>query len=140
MIKNTRNGKAWIYEKNARVTYILFQEQEYTTGTLNTLLDSSVIFGKDTIAIKDIAGIRKKNPIHKIARIVGMPLMLIGSLLMGQGAASVYSNPDSEGRIKSFLLGATIFIAGYIPYELYREDLTVGFGGEWTLEIHQGKP
>ena len=138
LIKNIRNGKAWMYEKNSRITFICFNQQEYTTAILNNLLDSSVVFGKDTIALKSIAGIRKKNPLHNISRVIGMPLMLIGSLFMGQGAASMYSNPATKGGIQMLLIGAGIFSLGYIPYELSLEDLTVGFGGEWTLEIARG--
>lgn len=139
LIKNIRTGKAWMYEKNSRITYIRFHEQDYQTGILIDLLDSSVVLNKDTIALKSIAGVRKKNSFHTVSRIIGMPLMLIGSLLMGQGAASIYSDPDSEGGIKNFLLGATVFIVGYIPYELNLEELTVGFEGEWTLEIYRGQ-
>ncbi|MEK6616812.1 MAG: hypothetical protein AABZ32_12035 [Bacteroidota bacterium] len=140
LIKNSKNEKAWMYEKNSRITYIQFHEQEYTIGILNALLDSAVVIGKDTVGIKNIAGIRKKNPLHHIARIAGMPLMLIGSLFMGQGAANMYFNPDSDGGIKLFLLGAGVFAVGYIPYELNLEDLTVGFGGEWTIQIYRGGP
>lgn len=139
LVRNIRNGKAWMYEKNARVTYILFGEQEYRTSILNELLDSSVVFGKDTIPLKRISGVRKKNPVHNFTRIAGIPLMLVGSLFMGQGAASVYSNPDTEGGIKFFLLGAGIFALGYVPYELTMEDLTVGFDGKWTIEIFRGE-
>jgi hypothetical protein len=135
LIKNTKTGVVWMYEKNARVTYIKFHEDEYKTGILNALLDSSVVFGKDTVLLKDIAGIRKKGTLHKMARVVGMPLMLIGSLLMGNGAASIYSNPDSDVGIKLFLTGAAIFTLGYMPYEISMEDLTVGIGGEWTIQI-----
>lgn len=138
LIKNSKNGKAWMYEKNARVTYIRFHEDEYTTGILNALLDSAVVFGKDTIAIKNIAGIRKKNHLHNLARIAGMPLMLIGSIFMGEGAAGIYSNPKSDGGTKLLLLGAGVFTLGYLPYALDMEDLTVGFGGEWKLEICKG--
>lgn len=127
-----------MYEKNARVTYIKFHEDEYTTGILNALLDSSVVFGKDTVRLKDIAGIRKKNPIHNIARIAGLPLMLIGSLFMSDGIANMYSHPESDGGTKLFLLGAGIFAAGYLPYQLNMVDLTVGFGGEWKIEICRG--
>ena len=127
-----------MYEKNSKITYIQFHEQEYTTGILNTLLDSAVVLGKDTIALKDIAAIRKKNHLHNIARIAGMPLMLIGSLFMGQGAANMYSNPDSDSGIKLFLMGAGVFAVGYIPYGLNLQDLTVGFGGEWTIQIYKG--
>ena len=138
LIKNIRSGKAWMYERNARITYICFGQQEYKTGILNDLLDSSLVFGKDTIPVKSIAGIRKKNPLHNISRVIGMPLMLIGSLFMGQGAASMYSNPESSGGVEVLLLGAAVFSLGYIPYELSLEDLTVGFAGEWTLEIYRG--
>lgn len=138
LVKNNRNGKAWMYEKNARVTYICFGEQEYKTAILNTLLDSSVVFGKDTVLLKNIAGVRKKNPIHNLSRVIGMPLMFIGSLFMGQGAASMYSDPASPGGIRALLLGAGIFSLGYIPYELSLEDLRVGFQGEWTIEIYRG--
>lgn len=138
LIKNIKNGKAWMYEKNARVTYICFGQQEYKTAILNNLLDSSVVFGKDTVPVSDIAGIRKKNPLHNLSRVIGMPMMFIGSLFMGQGAASMYSNPDSKGGIQALLLGAAVFSLGYIPYELSLEDLTVGFKGEWTLEIYRG--
>lgn len=138
IVKNIRTGKAWMYEKNSRITYILFNEPEYATGILNALLDSAVVLGKDTIALKDIAGLRKKSPGHNIARIVGMPLMLIGSLFMGQGIADMYSNSDSGPGVKAFLLGAGIFSIGYIPYELNMEDLTVGYGGRWMLQISKG--
>lgn len=127
-----------MYEKNSRVTYILFHEQEYTTGILNALLDSSVVFGKDTVRLKDIAGIRKKSPSHNITRIIGLPLMLIGSLFMGDGVAGMISNPDSDGGTKLFLLGAGVFALGYIPYMFEMKDLTVGFKGEWSLEICKG--
>ena len=139
LIKNLRNGKAWMYEKNSRVTYICFGEQEYSTGIINGFIDTSaVIFGKDTVVLKNIAGIRKKTPYHTIARIAGMPLMLIGSLFMGEGAANMYSNPDSDGGIKLFLVGAGVFALGYLPYELNLADLTAGIGGEWSIEICRG--
>ena len=64
LIRNIKNGNAWMYEKNSRVTYIKFKEDEYTTGILHALLDSAVVFGKDTVLLKEIAGVRKKNPIH----------------------------------------------------------------------------
>ena len=139
VIKNNRNGKAWMYEKNARLTYILFGDLEYKTAILNDILDSSVVFGKDTVAIKRIAGIRKKNTLHHITRVVGMPLMLIGSLFMGQGAAGIYSNTDKSGSLAFFLLGAGVFSLGYIPYEMSMEDLTLGSDGKWSLEIYRGK-
>ena len=136
LIKNIKTEKAWMYEKNARVTYILFHQQEYSTGILNGFIDSTaVIFGKDTVELKDIAGVRKKNPIHNIARIAGMPLMLIGSLFMGEGGANMFSDPNSEGGISIFLVGAGVFALGYAPYGLNLEDLTVGFNGEWTIAI-----
>jgi hypothetical protein len=139
LIKNIKNGKAWMYEKNSTVTYILFHEQEYSTGILNALLDSSIVLGKDTIPLKSIAGIRKKNPLHNVARVVGMPLMLVGSVFMGQGAANMFSEPNSDGGVKLFLTGAVIFAAGYVPYGLSLQDLTVGFGGDWTLVIKNGE-
>ena len=140
LIRNIKNGKAWMYEKNSRVTYILFHEQEYSTGILNDLIDSTaVVFGKDTVALKDIAGIQKKNPIHKIARIAGMPFMIIGTLMMGEGAANMYSDPNSGGGIQAFLFGAGVFALGYAPYGLELEDLTVGFNGEWTLRISRNE-
>ena len=138
LVRNNKDGSAWMYEKNSRVTYIKFHEDEYTTGTLNALLDSAVVFGKDTILLKDIAGVRKKNPVHKIARVAGLPVMLIGSLLMGDGFANMYSHPDSDGGTKLFLLGAGFFALGYLPYQLNLEDLSVGFGGDWKLEICKG--
>ena len=140
LIRNNRSGKAWMYEKSATVTYIRFHEQEYSTEVLNALLDSAVVFGKDTVQLKDIAGVRKKNPLHNIARIMGMPLMLIGSLFMGEGAASMYASPESDGGVKFFLTGAAVFALGYLPYGLSLEDLTVGFEGEWTISIFRGEP
>ena len=128
-----------MYEKGSRITYICFGEDEYTTGILNAILDSSVILGKDTIILKHIAGIRKKAPGHKLARIAGMPFMLIGSLFMGEGVAGMYSNPDSNGGIRLFLIGAGIFTIGYIPFQLDMKDLTVGFRGEWTISIVRKK-
>ncbi len=127
-----------MYEKNAKVTYILFNESEYTTARLTSLLDSSVVFGKDTVKLKDIAGIRKKSPSHTIFMIAGMPMMLIGSIFMGDGLAVIVSNPNSDGGKKLFLLGAGVFIVGYIPFIFHRTDLTVGFKGEWSLEICKG--
>lgn len=135
LVKNNVTGKSWLYKKKSKVTYLRFQDTEYSKGVLRAVLDSSVIFGKDTVALLEIAGIQKKNPIHHITRIAGMPLMLIGSLLMGQGAANFYSDPGSDRAIQGFLLGAGIFAVGYIPYELNLADLSVGIGGEWKLEI-----
>lgn len=129
-----------MYEKNARVTYIRYGDVEYRMGIINELLDSTaVVFGKDTVPLKEIAGLRKKNPAHNVARIIGMPLMLVGSLFMGQGAASLYSNPETGGGIQTFLIGAGVFALGYVPYEMSMEDLTVGLDGKWTLEIYHGK-
>lgn len=127
-----------MYEKNSRITYIQFHEEEYTTGILNTLLDSAVVLGYDTVQLKNIAGIRKKSPSHNITRILGMPLMLIGSIFMGDGIAGMISNSDSESGTKLFLLGAGVFAVGYIPYMISIEDLTVGFKGEWSVEICRG--
>ena len=127
-----------MYEKNARVTYIKFRDDEYTTAILNAILDSAVVFGKDTVQLKEIAGLRKKNPIHKIARIAGLPFMLVGSIFMGQGIANLYSNPESDGGTKLLLFGAGLFAVGFIPYQLNMADLTVGFGGEWTIQIYKG--
>ena len=136
LIRNIKSGKTWMYERNSRVTYILFHEQEYSTGIIKGFIDSSaVVLGKDTVTLKDIAGIRKKNPLHRAARMAGMPLMLLGCLFMGEGAASIYSNPDSDGGIQAVLLGAGVFALGYLPYGLSLEDLTVGFNGEWTIRI-----
>jgi hypothetical protein len=140
LIRNIKNGKAWVYEKNSTITYILFHEQEYSTGVLKSLLDSSVVLGKDTVALKDIAGIRRKRPLHNLARVVGMPLMLIGSIFMGQGAASIFSDPHADGGIKLFLTGAGLFAIGYVPFGLNLGDLTVGIEGEWTLEIYRSAP
>lgn len=137
LIKKIKNGKERVYEKGSKVTYIRFHEDEYKTGFLNALFDSAVAVGKDTIALKDIVGIRKKNPLHKIARIAGMPLILMGSIYMGQGAATMYSNPESDIGIKILLTGAGIFAVGYFLYYLEQEDFTFGLGGEHTLEIHR---
>ncbi len=127
-----------MYEKGARVTYIRFGEDDYTTATLNTLLDSAVIFGKDTVKLKSIAGIRKKNPLHKIARATGIPLMLVGSIFMGDALGVIYSNHDANSGTKFFLLGAGLFAIGYLPYQLNLSDLTAGIGGEWKIEICRG--
>lgn len=135
MIRNIKDGRAWMYEKNSRVTYIKFHEEEYTTGVLNALLDSSVVFGSDTVLLKDIAGVRKKNPIHIVARIAGLPVMLIGSIFMGDAFAIMYSDRHSDSGTKLFLLGAGIFALGYLPFQLNMKDLTVGFEGEWRIEI-----
>lgn len=135
LIRNTKNGRAWMYEKGARVTYIRFHEEEYTTGRLNGLLDSAVVFGNDTVKLSSIAGIRKRNPVHKIARAAGMPLMLIGTLFMGDGIAQIYSHKDTEGGTTTLLIGVAVFAVGFLPYELNLADLTVGFGGEWKIEI-----
>jgi len=140
LIRNIKNGNAWMYEIGARVTYIQFHEDEYTTGVLRGLLDSAVVFGKDTVRLKNIAGIRKKSPLHNLTRVIGLPLMLIGSIFMGEGVAGMYSNPDSDDGAKLLLLGAGVFAVGYIPFELNRKDLTVGLGGEWTIEVCKGAP
>ncbi len=140
VVKNKKTGRAWMYEKYARVTYICFNEQEYHTGILNALLDSAVVFGTDTVALKNISGLRRKNPTHTITRVIGLPLMLIGSICMGQGAANLYSQPESGNGIKYLLIGAGIFAIGYIPYELSPEELTVGLDGKWVLQIQRGNP
>lgn len=127
-----------MYKVNSRVSYMESEEQEYTAGKLNKLLDSSVVFGKDTIALKNILIIRKKTIAHKIARIAGIPLMFIGTLLMGEGIAGIYS--DSKERSKFLLIGIGIFAAGYLPYEINFKDLTISPRGEWTLEIYTDQP
>ena len=127
-----------MYEKNSRVTYIKFHEEDYETGVLNALLDSAVVFGKDTVMLKEIAGVRKRNPLHKIARAIGIPFLLAGSILMGEGVASIYSNPDNENGSKILLLGAGLFTVGYLPYLLNLSDLTAGIGGDWKIEICRG--
>jgi len=140
-IKNKKNGKAWMYEKGSTVTYIKFHEDEYTTGILNALLDTSaVVIGEDTVLLSDIAGIRKKAPVHTLTRIIGMPLMLFGSLAMADGAASIYSHPESDAGVKFFLLGAGIFAVGYLPYQLSLQDLDVGYRGVWAVKIYRARP
>ena len=138
LIRNLKNGKAWMYEKNSRITYIKFGQDEYDTGILMALRDSSIIVGSDTVFLDSIAGIRRKSPAHNIARIAGMPLMVIGSLLMGQGGASMITNPDSDSGTKLFLVGAGVFAVGYMPYQINLTDLTVGKKGEWKMEICRG--
>ena len=138
LIKNIKNGNAWMYEKGARVTYIKFGEDEYTTARLNALLDSSIVFGDDTVKLKEIAGIRKRSPLHKIARAAGIPVMLIGSLFIGDGLIDAFGYHEKDAGTKLFLLGVGIFALGYLPYQLNIQDLTVGFGGEWKLEICRG--
>ncbi|MFI5164253.1 MAG: hypothetical protein ACHQHP_03285 [Bacteroidia bacterium] len=136
MIKNNKNGKVWMYEKGSTVTYIKFHEEEYSTGILNALIDTSaVVFGKDTILIKDIAGIRKRSALHIMTRIIGIPLMLVGSIIMADGAVAIYKNPDAAPGIEYVLVGAGIFAVGYLPYQLNLQDLNVGFRGEWTIKI-----
>lgn len=135
IVRNTKDSSAWMYELGAKITYIRFHEQEYFTGRLSALFDSSVVIGKDTVPVKTIAGIRKRNPVHKTARVIGMPLMLIGSIFMGTGIAGIYENPDSNNGVKIFLLGAGIFALGYLPYEANFQELDIGLGGNWTLEI-----
>ncbi|MBI3500936.1 MAG: hypothetical protein HY063_04000 [Bacteroidetes bacterium] len=136
IIRNSQNGKAWFYENGTRITYIKFKEDEYSTGKLNQLLsDTAVILGSDTVLLKEIAGIRKRNPLHKIARAAGMPLMFIGSIVMGEGAIDFYSSRNSENGVKFFLVGAGIFALGYLPYQINLGELTIGFGGEWKIEI-----
>lgn len=137
LVKKIKNGKEHVIEKGSKITFVRFHEEEYTTEILHSFLDSAVVLGIDTIVLKDIAGIRKKNPLHKIARIAGMPLMLIGSIYMGQGAANMYSNPESDIGIKYFLMGAGIFAIGYAPYYFEMGDLTFGPGGEHTLKIQK---
>lgn len=138
MIKNNKNGKAWMYEKNSMVTYIKFGEQEYSTGILNALLDTSaVIFGRDTVLLSSIAAIRKKSPIHTITRIIGMPLMLFGSLAMADGAGAIFNHPESNAGINFFLIGAGFFAVGYLPYQLELQDLTIGLGGDWAIKIYR---
>ncbi len=137
IMKNIRSGKIIRYEKKSRITYIRINEQDYSTGMLNALLDSSVVFKNDTVTLKDIAAIRKKSPLHYVARIAGMPLMFIGSLLMSQGAVVMYNNPDMDIGFDNFLLGAAFFTVGYLPYELDLEAFTVGIHGDWVLEIEK---
>lgn len=139
LIQNKKKNIAWMYEVGSNVTYIKFLEQEYTRSRLNALLDSSVILGKDTILLKDIAAVRRKSLTHNVARIIGMPLMLIGAILIGDGFASIYSNPDSDTGYKLFLVGSGIFTIGYLPYHLELKDLEAGIGGEWTIQIYRGE-
>lgn len=135
LIRNIKDSSAWIYELGSKITYIRFHQQEYSTGRLIALLDSSVIIGRDTVPVQSIAGIRKRSPAHKVARVVGMPLMLIGSIFMGSGAAGIYANPDSDSGVKTLALGAGVFAIGYLPYQLNLGELEIGFGGNWKLEI-----
>lgn len=128
-----------MYEVGARVTYIRFGEQDYTTETLNALLDSSAVFGRDTVMLKKIAGLRKKSPLHNIARVAGIPVMLLGSILMGSGAAELFKSETAGDGVKLFLIGAGIFTIGYLPYNFEIKDLEVGIGGDWTLEIYREK-
>lgn len=137
LIKNKKTGRTWIFKKNSRITYIRYTESEYNTGKLNDLLDSAVVIGKDTVPMKDIAGIRKKNHVRSFARIAGLPLMLIGTLFMGQGVAGMISNSNPDTGIKTTLLGVGIFSLGYIPYELSPEDLIIGIDNSWTIEIQR---
>jgi len=129
-----------MYEVGAKVTYIKFHEEEYTKSRLNALLDSSVVLGSDTLLLKEIAGVRKKDPLHNLARIIGMPLMLIGSIFVGEGVAAIYSHPESGSGPKFLLLGTGIFAIGYLPYHFERKNLEVGIGGDWTIEIYKGNP
>ncbi|MFH1005266.1 MAG: hypothetical protein V1781_07220 [Bacteroidota bacterium] len=135
LVKNNKSGMMWIYEMGATVIYINFYENEYKTGQLNALLDSMVVIGKDTVRLKQIAGVRKKSPLHNTARIIGLPLMLIGSVGMGDGIFAMTRNENEFAGPKLFLISAGIFTLGYLPYLLERKDLEVGIGGEWTLEI-----
>lgn len=128
-----------MYEVGSKVTYIKFYEEEYTTARLNAILDSSVVFGTDTVLLKKIAGVRKKSPWHTVAHVVGIPLMLIGSVIMGEGVAAMYSDPDSDAGTKILLTGAAVFAVGYTPWAFNKKDLMVGFGGDWTIEIYKGK-
>lgn len=127
-----------MYEKESMVTYIQFGEQEYSTGILHALLDTSaVVFGKDTVLLSSIAGIRKKAPLHTITRIIGMPLLLFGSLAMADGAAALYRDPKSDDALSFFLLGVGMFAVGYLPYQLNLRDLDVGPGGAWTIVVYK---
>lgn len=135
LVRNVKTGETRLYKKNSRISYILFQEEDYTTASIRSLLDSSVVLGKDTVLLKNIACIRKKSPGHNITRIIGMPLMLVGSILMGDGIAGMISNNESNSGTRLFLLGTGVFAIGYLPYLFEKKDLSVGFKGEWTLEI-----
>jgi len=129
-----------MYEVGSKVTYIKFYEEEYVTAKLNAVLDSSVVFGNDTVMLKSIAGVRKRSPWHTVAHVVGIPLMLIGSVIMGEGVAAMYSDPDSDAGTKIFLTGAAVFAVGYTPYAFNKKELMVGFGGDWTIKIFRNKP
>jgi hypothetical protein len=64
--------------------------------------------------------------------------MLIGSLFIGDGLIDAFGYHEKDAGTKLFLLGVGIFALGYLPYQLNIQDLTVGFGGEWKLEICRG--
>ena len=138
LITNKKSGKAWMYEKGSTVTYVKFGDREYSTGTLNAILDTSaVVFGKDTVKLSVISGIRKKSTLHVITRILGMPLMLAGSVAIGSGAAAIYQQPDSDRAISFFLLGVGMFAVGYLPYQINMRNLEVGPGGTWTIVVYK---
>jgi len=129
-----------MYELGSHLTYIKKGDDEYSSGQLRQLYDTAVVFGRDTVGIKSIVGIRKRTPIHSFLRVVGLPVMLIGSIIIGDGAADWYSHPDSDEGKNNILVGAGIFFAGYLPYAFNRRDFTVGIGGDWKLEIVRGSP
>src|ERR1035437_4721567 len=130
LIKNNKNGQAWFYEKGSKITYIKFHNDEYSSGKLNELIDtSSIVIGKDTVLLSDISDIRKRSPLHKLTRIIGMPLMFCGSLIMADGAASAYRYPENNDGINFFLVGAGMFSVGYLPYLFNLQHLDVGYNG-----------
>jgi hypothetical protein len=135
LIKNLKTGKTWTFEKKSKISYIRFGENEFTRSTLNAFFDSSIVVGEDTVGLNEIASISKTTPWHKAGRVIGIPVMLIGCLFMGDGAAGMVANHDVSQGSTLFLLGAATFAIGYIPYLSDNKELSVGYKTEWSIQI-----
>ncbi|MBI4946345.1 MAG: hypothetical protein HY840_08090 [Bacteroidetes bacterium] len=141
LLRNNTTGKTWTYKKGSIVTYIKSGDEGYSTEKLNDLIDTSaVVLGEDTVMLASIAGIKKKSTLHTLTKIIGMPIMLIGSIMIADGTASIFKEPQSGVGISSFLLGAVIFTAGCLPYQLNLKNMNVEFRGEWTIKVYRSKP
>ena len=135
IIMNNTTKKTKLIRTNSRLTYILFEEAEYNTGIVKKLLDSSVVINSDTVKIKNIAGIRRKSFNMILLKIIGIPTMVLGSLILGDGLAYMYANPKSLVGAKIFLLGTGVFTLGVIPFLQERGDYSFGNGGKWSIKL-----
>jgi hypothetical protein len=133
LIKNNHTGDTAFYERGTKITYSTKQEGEEIRGWLNYIGDSTLSVDDQTLLIRDIHSIQKKNRGHKMARIAGIPLILLGCIMSGDAIAKMIAKSSSERTDTHLLMGAGLIGLGYLPYLIDYGEYVFDDRSGWVL-------